>query len=194
MNIKSFLLATLLGFALTVSAQTKNSIVGTYESTFETGIDNLNDVEITKDAKYNKRIWISGITAQGKIYAILKFTDDESAMYTIPTQKVGRKTIKQGNLMFDYTTTELFIDNNPIFQSSTITTSKKGVTIKDGNGVTVVSTGEEGEVNVNDGDGRTVKTDKDGGVQIKNKPTNTIINYTGYKKGFKPKDSLVESE
>jgi hypothetical protein len=194
MNIKSFLLASFLGIALTATAQNKHSIVGTYESTFETGVDNLNDVEITKDTKYSKRIWVSGITAQGKIYAILKFSDDESAMYTIPAQKVGNRNIKQGNLMYDYATTELFIDNNPIFQSSSISTGKNGVSIKDGNGVNVVSTGEDGDVYVNDGNGRSVKTDKDGGVQIHNKPTNNVINYTGYKKGFKPKESLVEND
>jgi hypothetical protein len=194
MNAKSFLIISFLGIALTATAQYKQSIVGTYESTFETGVDNLADVEITKDPKYNKRIWISGITAQGKIYAIMKFTDDESAMYTIPAQKVGSKTIKQGNLIYDYATTELFIDNNPIFQSSSILTGKNGVTIKDGNGANVVSTGEDGDVYVNDGNGRSVKTDKDGGVQIHNKPTNNVINYTGYKKGFKPNVSLIEND
>ncbi len=97
--MKKITLITILFLTMTIGSHAQN-IVGTYEQTtamYPTGLsESDNNLIITQDPKSSKKIWISNLVSNGKIYALVFAKGDEQTIYSIPEQQVGKYLIKLG--------------------------------------------------------------------------------------------------
>ena len=101
--MKKLFLATLLiaGFASSTNAQ----VTGRYNQVALTAPDEYrdseNDVNIVKDTKSSKKIWIENLIPNKKIYAISYLNSDGKSIYTIPKQLVGNYQINVGCVTYE---------------------------------------------------------------------------------------------
>jgi hypothetical protein len=97
--MKRITLVAVLFLFMTIGSQAQ-TIAGTYEQSsaiYPTGIsESHNDLVITQDPKSTKKIWISNLGNNEKIYALVFVKGDEETVYNIPEQKVGKYMIKLG--------------------------------------------------------------------------------------------------
>ncbi len=182
--MKAYLLHSLLIlFCVTVQAQT-NPILGQYESQFNQGITTSDDVVVTRDPQSNKKIWISGILNEGKLYAILSLKNEDRQQYTIPKQTVNGKAIREGIINFSFDEDEevytIHISNDPKANPTNVSVSSKGVSVTDADGEDVVQVKSNGNVKV-DADGNKVSTGKGGNVTASTGAKSPYFTYVGTK-------------
>ncbi|MBO4234799.1 hypothetical protein FO675_10965 [Riemerella anatipestifer] len=100
--MKKILLAVFLTATVTVSKA--QSIVGRYEQSTlvapDAYRDSEDDVTISKDPKSSKKIWISNLIPNQKIYAVLHTKGNGNLIYSVPKQLVGNYQINIGCVTF----------------------------------------------------------------------------------------------
>jgi hypothetical protein len=99
-------LAFLFVFSVLVgSAAAQNNPIGTYEQTSFTAPDNIkhseNDLVITQDPQAAKKIWITNLIDNSKIYAVVSTKGEDKIVYKVPPQTVGNLIITVGCVVYD---------------------------------------------------------------------------------------------
>ncbi|MBC8111547.1 MAG: hypothetical protein H7Y04_10845 [Verrucomicrobia bacterium] len=161
---KQFLLIGLAFlFAQLVQAQTHNPVLGQYDGGINQGINTENDVVITQDPQSKKKIWISGILTQGKIYALVNLVTEDQQQYTIPAQTVNGKTIRSGWILLkindeDEGKDEILISNDPKANPNEVSITDKGMIVKDADGKEMVNMNKD-KVKVDAGGGNKMEAD-----------------------------------
>lgn len=112
-NMKHFIFFALTTLSISAFAQ---PIVGSYEQLTISGpdeyINSPEDVSITRDPQSSKKIWISGLFARQRFYAILDTQTEDGSVYNVPKQKVGNYQINIGCLVYDNEENQVVISLN----------------------------------------------------------------------------------
>jgi hypothetical protein len=185
--MKKVLFSLLFSISL-LSINAQNNLIGSYEQEAFIAPDELkdsdNDLTITQDPNSTKKIWISNLVANAKIYAVLHTKGEDNVIYKIPTQTINGYVINLGCVVYDKEDQKLTVSVNNKENCYGISQSDwdKGVSVGKG-GV------KAGDTQV--GSNGTIKT---GGVDISNGNINVDtkkvmagIQYVGTKTGIKKK-------
>lgn len=166
-SFATFLLISFLAISPRLSAQSINPVTGAYESQVRQGIPTENEVVVSQDSQNSKKIWISGIVREGKLYAIQTLKNREQIQYSIPAQRVGGRELRNGWVLFEFNedgqgNDRILISNDPTSNPNQLSMDNKGIRVKDENGDDVLKTDGKGGVTARSGDGSSVKTSRNG--------------------------------
>jgi hypothetical protein len=170
-------------FCVNVMAQ--NTIVGTYNQDAFIAPDNLKDAEndlvITKDPASTKKIWLSNLVSNTRIYAVAFVSNEDGVIYKIPPQVIGNYKIEGGCISYDFEDAKITIaiNNKDLCYGMSQSDYDKGVSIDKKGGV------KAGDNQVNSGGvkGAGVDIKSDGSINVDTKKTMAGVQYVGHKAG-----------
>jgi hypothetical protein len=166
------------------SAAAQNDLIGSYEQTSFIAPDGIkhseNDLVITQDPKASKKIWITNLVENSKIYALVFTKGEDKLIYKIPQQTVGNLDITLGCLTYDKEDKTMVISLNNKENCFGISQSDYGkISIgKDGINAGSTKIGSNGTIKTEG-----VDISNDGGVKVDAKKVMGGVQFVGHKKG-----------
>ncbi|MDO5616492.1 MAG: hypothetical protein Q4G16_09890 [Cruoricaptor ignavus] len=157
-------------------------VLGTYEQ--ETLVapdeyrDSEDDVQITRDPKSSKKIWIHNLIPNQKFYGIANMKNEDMILYSVPKQRVGNYIINLGCAIYRVSEGEIVIALNNKTNCFGISQSDyDDVAVVNKRGISAggVKVGSNGEISTKVGG-----VNKDG-VQMNVKEIMSGIQYIGKK-------------